>query len=104
MKAVLAAVLGAALLTLGTGAAHAYDQSYIADLRAHGAPGLPGLENNRIGDGHRMCNEMRAGVSRADVAAEVTQTDPVMFMDSPTASAMPRHVAMRRAIFRLRAD
>jgi hypothetical protein len=79
MKPILAAVLIA--LTLSTGTAHADDQSYLADLRAHGAPVLPGLENNWIGEGHRMCNEMRAGVSRADVAAEVTQTDPVMFMD-----------------------
>jgi hypothetical protein len=53
MKLILAAVLMA--LTLGTGIAHADDQSYLADLRAHGAPVLPGLENNWIGEGHRMC-------------------------------------------------
>jgi Protein of unknown function (DUF732) len=83
MKKTIIAAIAALMFTavIPVGVAHADDQSYIADLKAHGAPVLPGLEGNWIGDGHRMCNEMRAGVSRANVAAEVTQTDPVMFMD-----------------------
>lgn len=65
MKPILAAVLIA--LTLSTGTARADDQSYIDDLRAHGALGVPGFEGGWIGDGHRMCNELRSGVSRANV-------------------------------------
>jgi Protein of unknown function (DUF732) len=65
----------------GTAPADADDQSYIDELRAHGAFVVPGLEGGWISSGHRMCNELRTGVPRADVAAEVTQTDPVMFMD-----------------------
>jgi|GEM_PF-5589031 Protein of unknown function (DUF732) len=33
-----------------------------------------------MSSGHRMCNELRAGVSPANVAAEVTRTDQAMFM------------------------
>lgn len=81
LAAVAALGLVGALLGMTVAVARADDQGYIADLRAHDAPVLPGLEKSWIGEGHRMCNEMRAGVSRADVAAEVTQTDPAMFMD-----------------------
>ena len=39
-------------------------------------------------------NELRAGVSRTDVAAQVTGVDPATFMDVLTAPAMPRHAEM----------
>ena len=83
MSAILrvAAVAIAAVALLSTAPARADNQSYIDDLRAHGAFVVPGLEGGWISSGHRMCNELRAGVPRADVAAEVTQTDPAMFMD-----------------------
>ena len=81
MNRILFAAVLAALL-LGTDpAAHADDQGYIADLRAHGAPVLPGLEKSWIGQGYMLCNQLRSGVPRAEVAQAVTQTDPVMFMD-----------------------
>ena len=78
-KLVLATVLAA--LTLGAGTAHADDQGYISDLRAHGVPVIPGLENSWIGQGYMLCNQLRSGVPRAQVAQAVTQTDPVMYMD-----------------------
>lgn len=83
MSAILrgAAAPTAAVALLSTAPTHANNQSYIDHLRAHGALVLPGLEGGWISSGHRMCNELRSGVPRADVADEVTQADPVMFMD-----------------------
>jgi Protein of unknown function (DUF732) len=76
--------------------AHADDASYMADLRAHGAPIFPGMDSNWISQGHRLCNELRTGVSRADVAAEVTQWDPVQFMDIPQRDLCPDTLSGKR--------
>jgi Protein of unknown function (DUF732) len=83
MSAILrgAAAAIAAVALLSTAPAHADDQSYLDGLRAHGAPLKPWTEGEWVSEGHKMCNELRHGVSPANVAAEVTQTDPAMFMD-----------------------
>jgi hypothetical protein len=80
MKALIAAAL--VTLSMATSApAKADDASYLADLRAHGAPIFPMMDSNWVSQGHRLCNELRTGVSRANVAAEVTQWDPSTYMD-----------------------
>jgi Protein of unknown function (DUF732) len=76
---VAAAVVAAAVFSAAP--AQADDASYMADLRAHGAPIFPGMDSNWISQGHRLCNELRMGVSRANVAAEVTQWDAGTYMD-----------------------
>jgi hypothetical protein len=71
-----------AVLAIATAVpAHADEQGYISDLRAHGVPVIPGLEQSWIGQGYMLCNQLRSGVSRANVAQSVTQADPVVFMD-----------------------
>jgi hypothetical protein len=81
MKRFILGGLAAALMALPlAGVAHADDASYMAALRAAGAPIFPGLDAGWIGDGHHMCNELRMGLSVENVASEVVTMDPAVYM------------------------
>ena len=78
-RAAAAAIAAVALLSTAT--AHADDQTYLDELRAHGAPLKPWTEGEWVSEGHKMCDQLRHGVSPANVAVGVTQMDPAMFVD-----------------------
>ena len=78
-RAAAAAIAAVALLSTAT--AHADDQTYLDELRAHGAPLKPWTEGEWVSEGHKMCNELRHGESPANVAAGVTQMDPATLVD-----------------------
>ncbi|GAA4289696.1 DUF732 domain-containing protein [Mycobacterium paraffinicum] len=52
---------GAAAATVGIAPAYADENSYLADLQAHGVPFL--IPAKAVSDGYRVCSEIRAGES-----------------------------------------
>lgn len=64
--AIAIAMFSAAASVIAAPAAHADEQSYLADLQAHGVPFL--VPAQAVSNGYRVCGEIRGGESPATAA------------------------------------
>jgi Protein of unknown function (DUF732) len=67
--AALAALASAVTVPVAAPLAHADTDSYIADLRAHNIPVLPGFEGQWIQFGNQTCTQLRQGIPQDQVLA-----------------------------------
>lgn len=76
-RGVAALTVASCLFTVGIGAAHADDASYLAYLQEHGFnwPPVPGVQ---LHGGHVICDQLRGGATPDEVAASYNHFPSVM--------------------------